>query len=152
MRFSIDIKEMGEIEFQKKLQRALVKVAYDMEAEAKKLCPVDMGRLRNSITTKITGNKIILGAGTKYAPYVEFGTAPHEIKPKTKKALAFEYTPAIGGRKERLKAGIPKSKAGKMIVKKVMHPGTEPQPFIRPALHKGAHIFLEKRLREEFGG
>ena len=49
--------------------------------------------------------------------HIEFGTNPHVIRPVTKKALAFE----IDGEK--------------IIVKKVNHPGTRPNPFFRHTLN-----------------
>ena len=49
--------------------------------------------------------------------HIEFGTNPHVIRPANKKALAFE----IGGEK--------------IIVRKVNHPGTRPNPFIRSTIN-----------------
>ena len=47
---------------------------------AKEICPVDTGRLRDSITAESDGEKAYVSANTDYAAYVEFGTsktAPH---------------------------------------------------------------------------
>ena len=77
--------------------------------------------------------KIVITVPTEYAEAVEFGTAPHIIVPKNKKALAFSMDKK------------------KVIVKKVKHPGTRPQPYMRPAMHKAVNIFIEKRIRQEFG-
>lgn len=44
------------------------------ESYAKKLCPVDTGRLRNSIThQQYDENTEVVGTNVEYAPYVELG-------------------------------------------------------------------------------
>ena len=59
------------------------------ETYAKQLCPVDTGRLRNSITHKQEGTDTeVIGTNVEYAPYVEFG---HHQEPG-------RYVPAIGKR------------------------------------------------------
>lgn len=57
-------------------QRALEKCGLVAEGYAKKLCPVDTGNLRNSIThTVIDGEKAAyIGTNSEYAVYVECGT------------------------------------------------------------------------------
>lgn len=61
-------------------RRALKKSAQIVEARAKDLCPVDSGKLRNSIKTKVTvgtrGEKAVISAGDSdawYAQLVEWG-------------------------------------------------------------------------------
>lgn len=83
--------------------------------ELRKAAPSDTGRLRSSIRVILTprGLRIIM---VDYGKYVEFGTPPHVIKPKSKKALKF------------------KGPKGDVIVRKVNHPGTRPNPFIRSTL------------------
>lgn len=44
---------------------------------AQDLCPVDTGRLRNSITYSVDGNDCYIGTNVEYAPYIEFGTGIH---------------------------------------------------------------------------
>ena len=53
------------------------KVAFDTEADAKTLAPVDTGNLRNSITTAVTGDGLTAAvvATASYAPFVELGTS-----------------------------------------------------------------------------
>lgn len=88
-------------------------IANDLRNELVTKVPVDTGRLKNSIKTKFEGDDIIVEMND-YALYVEYGTAPHIIRPKDKKSLRFK-------------------KDGKTIfAKEVNHPGTRPQPFIRP--------------------
>lgn len=52
-----------------------------LQRSAKINTPVDTGRLRASITPEVemAGDTVegIVGTNVKYAPYVEFGTAPH---------------------------------------------------------------------------
>jgi len=55
--------------------------------------PVRTRRLRQSITTRIETGKVTVGPTVSYAPYVEYGTKPHIIRPVHAKALAFE----VGG-------------------------------------------------------
>lgn len=89
---------------------------------AKILAPVDTGRLRASIRvhSRVTpGGGLRIGrriqAHVNYSAYVELGTKHHIIRPRMKKALWWEG------------ATHPMS-----IVR---HPGTRPQPFLRPALY-----------------
>lgn len=57
----------------------------------------------------------IVGASADHANDVEFGTGPHTIEAKDAQALHFQW------------------KGEEIFVKSVQHPGTEPQPFLRPA-------------------
>ena len=116
------------------VKAALVRTGIDVENEAKRRCPVDTGRLRSSIVHRIGGGgrltDITVGTNVSYAADVEYGTAPHVITPKNRKAL---YWPG---------AAHP--------VAKVNHPGTRPRPFMRPALEL-ATIFFSKNLRQIAG-
>lgn len=59
------------------VDRALEKCGLVAESYAKKLCPVDTGNLRNSITHTVadSGEKAAyVGTDSKYATYVECGT------------------------------------------------------------------------------
>lgn len=59
-----------------------------VESEAKKLCPVDTGRLRASITTEKIGKAAYaVGTNVEYAPYVEFGTRKMRAQPYLRPAL-----------------------------------------------------------------
>lgn len=68
-----------------------------MATEAKNRVPVDMGRLRSSITSnKVNKYNYELVAGVYYAPYIEFGTGKYaasyvkSIDPEWTK-LAFQF-------------------------------------------------------------
>ena len=87
--------------------------------------PVDTGNLKsNTDWRKLRRLARRIFNNTDYALAVEFGTPPHTIRPKTKKALAFTLTLSNGQVK-------------RVIVKSVQHPGTPPQPFFRTGLTAG---------------
>lgn len=51
-------------------------------------CPVDTGRLRNSINHKLVGdNKVEIGSDVEYAGYVELGTSRMRKRPYLRPAL-----------------------------------------------------------------
>lgn len=85
-------KEEVKEEMKRKLQMALNAVGMDAVSTSSSVCPVDTGRLKNSITwaTKThcnmmvgetavgnvgEDNKCYIGTNVEYAPYQEFGTA-----------------------------------------------------------------------------
>jgi HK97 gp10 family phage protein len=68
-------------ELAKKIARALEAVGATAEAYAKELCPVDTGRLRDSITYSVDDDAVYLGSDVEYAPYVEFGTYKQKPQP-----------------------------------------------------------------------
>lgn len=52
------------------------------ESYAKELCPVDTGRLRNSISHAQMDEKAeVIGSNVEYAPFVELGTRKMAAKP-----------------------------------------------------------------------
>lgn len=59
--------------------RGLEKCGLAAEGYAKKLCPVDTGNLRNSITHVVDEDEpaAIIGTNSEYAPYVELGTGKY---------------------------------------------------------------------------
>lgn len=127
---------------------AVVKAAYDMENNAIENVPVDTGKLRRSINVEVVptsdGYRINFNVGTNYSAFVEYGTPPHDILPKNKKALRFEV-----GKKQRLGAKLSPSKGNFVITRRVKHPGTRPQPFMVPALHTAINTYIPKRIKEE---
>lgn len=64
------LENLANLDISKALNRACLVV----ENEAKRLCPVDTGDLRNSITHEVHNDVGIVGTNKEYAPYVEFGT------------------------------------------------------------------------------
>jgi HK97 gp10 family phage protein len=112
--------------------RAVVKeISQAVERAAKKLCPVDTGRLRASIWTYMRQDELGSEVGTNvdYAPAVEFGTKPHIIKPKKKSFLSFKIK-------------------GKWVhARQVQHPGTKPSPFLFPAFEMYRQRYQDEMLQ-----
>lgn len=52
----------------------LRKAALDVEAEAKRLAPVDTGNLRGSIGVDLGAMSATIGPTASYGPYLEYGT------------------------------------------------------------------------------
>jgi hypothetical protein len=85
--------------------------------DAQHLVPKKTSRLRDSLRAEVHDKVLRVGSlDCNYATYVEMGTSPHVIVPRNKKAL---YWPG---------ADHP--------VARVNHPGTQPQPYLRPALYQ----------------
>ena len=62
--------------------RALEIIGGKAESYAKKLCPVDTGRLRNSIThQQYDEHTEVVGSNVSYAPFVELGTHKQKAQP-----------------------------------------------------------------------
>jgi len=81
--------------------------------------PVKSRRLYNSLQIRAEGQRVIIGPNlliAPYAPYVDQGTKPHEIKPKR-----------VGG------VLVFTVNGQKVFARKVHHPGTKAQPFVLPA-------------------
>ena len=71
------------------------KAAYDIEAHAKSIVPVDTGKLKNSITSEFPSQtKAIVAPHTDYATYVEYGTRKQRAKPYMRPA-AEKVAPAF---------------------------------------------------------
>ncbi|WP_354643863.1 HK97 gp10 family phage protein [Kitasatospora camelliae] len=96
------------------LARSLAHLMQDIAADARQYARVNTGRLKASIQWEVSGLTGRVSTDVSYWKYVEYGTAPHVIRPNTAKALFWEG------------ADHP--------VAKVNHPGTAPHPFLRPAL------------------
>lgn len=102
-------------------------IALRLENELKKASPVREGRLRNSIKVFYENGFLKIFAA-EYIFHVEFGTKPHDIRPKNKKALKFK----AGGKD--------------IIVKLVRHPGTKPNPFVRKTLFTQLPTIIQEEL------
>ena len=99
------------------------------------------GHLQQSIRvdlSNINEGKAEIVADASYAPFVEFGTKPHVIKPKRRQTLRWA------------------TEEGYIFAKLVRHPGSKPYPFFRKAIEEGleeakkefVQAFLEKLRRE----
>lgn len=63
--------------FEAAIMRGLEKCGLTAEGYAKRLCPVDNGTLRNSITHQVDDHDVLIGSNLEYAPYVELGTGKY---------------------------------------------------------------------------
>lgn len=86
MKFSLDLKMNDNIkeflqETSEKKELILNAIGLECESKAKQLCPVDTGRLRNSITYAISpaDNEVVIGTNVEYAPSVEFRDMQHKV-------------------------------------------------------------------------
>jgi hypothetical protein len=79
--------------------------------------PWRTGFLAMSITKTVEDNSATIKPTALYAPFVSLGTAPHEILPRTARALAFP-------------GGV---LGGSVFAARVMHPGTKPNLYIHLA-------------------
>lgn len=108
------------------LKATLGKCCALVERSAKQKAPKDTGALRNSITSKVEGEKGIVYTPLEYAPYVEFGTGLFAEK---------------GGRKDVPWVYVDDEGVGHRTS------GQHPQPYLRPALHENREAIL-RLLRE----
>lgn len=69
------------------IAKGLEEVGLTAEGYAKKLCPVDTGRLRNSITHTVDDDTAYIGTNVEYAAYVEMGTSHTRAQPYLKPAI-----------------------------------------------------------------
>lgn len=62
-----------------KVLLGLKSIGQEAEGYAKDDCPVDTGRLRNSIANEVVDseNAVYIGTNVEYAPYVEYGDYKH---------------------------------------------------------------------------
>jgi len=71
-----------------KLEQILDIAAMMVERDAKRLCPVDTGRLRASIDIQKPQSLVrSIGTSVEYAPYQEFGTSRIRPQPYLRPAL-----------------------------------------------------------------
>lgn len=78
------------------IEQALIAIGMTAETHAKEYCPVDTGRLRNSISheTDMTDQAAVIGSNVEYAAYVELGTSRQYAQPYLRPAVenhASEY-------------------------------------------------------------
>jgi HK97 gp10 family phage protein len=65
------------------VEREVVRSLVNIQRGAKERCPVDTGRLRNSIAVDLDEDRLSGGVGTdvEYAPFVEHGTSKMAAQP-----------------------------------------------------------------------
>lgn len=69
------------------ITKALEEIGLTAEGYAKKKCPVDTGRLRNSISHAAKEQTVYIGTNVEYAVYVEMGTVNTKPQPYLKPAV-----------------------------------------------------------------
>jgi HK97 gp10 family phage protein len=156
--FTFDITNISEVSA--KLQSLDKKVQQDVKDEinasalniqsgAKRLAPVNLGQLRNSIYLKEKtikdGYVFTIGSSASYAPYVEFGTGGKVSIPKGFEQLASGFKGKKAGtfkdmvqaltlwvRRKGIGGGKDKSVAYAIAIS-ILRKGMRPQPFLIPA-------------------
>lgn len=100
--------------------------------EQKLMAPRKTSNLSRSIHVgEVTPTSVQTYVSANYASAVEFGTKPHDIVPRLKKALRFAAN--AGG--ARLTGSV-RSGAAAVFAMRVRHPGTKAQPFMVPGAKK----------------
>lgn len=71
------------------VEQALIAIGLTAETYAKQECPVDTGRLRNSITHDVdmVEQAAYIGSNVEYAAYVELGTSKMRARPYLRPAV-----------------------------------------------------------------
>lgn len=68
------------------VEAALIAIGLTAESYAKAYCPVDTGRLRNSISNTHDDDSAYIGTNVEYASFVELGTSRQRAQPYLKPA------------------------------------------------------------------
>jgi len=77
------------------IEQALIAIGLTAETYAKDGCPVDTGRLRNSITHENDSRTVVIGTNVEYGKWVELGhhQQPGRYVPSLGKALVRDFVP-----------------------------------------------------------
>lgn len=70
-----------------KIPVVLEAIGLKAEGYAKRMAPVDTGRLRNSITHTVNEDVAVIGTNVEYAAYVEMGTSKTKAQPYLRPAV-----------------------------------------------------------------
>lgn len=114
---------------EKAIYRAVNRIGYGLEKEAKENAPVDSGVYRNNI--KFDGKDEVT-AHAEYSSAIEYGVKPRKIVAKSAKALTF----TVGG--------------NRVFTKFVNIPGRKPNPVMRNAA-KSMQKQVSTIFKEELG-
>jgi HK97 gp10 family phage protein len=156
--FTFDITNISEVlgklqSFDKKVQQDVKDEvnasALNIQSGAKRLAPVNLGQLRNSIYLKEQkvdkGFVFTVGSNASYAPYVEFGTGGKVSIPAGFEQLASGFQGKKAGtfkdmvqaltlwvRRKGIGGGNDKSIAYAIAIS-ILKKGMRPQPFLIPS-------------------
>ncbi|WP_407454400.1 hypothetical protein [Methanobrevibacter sp.] len=140
--FSVDIKfndsyykKLGldkKAGYEDALDVAVDHAIHDAENICRREAPINTGNLRRSIHRNRPGKcqRELRARGAPYWVYVQYGSAPHIIRPKHAKLLAW------------------KDKDGKHFAKEVHHPGNAANPFVTRTARKVKPKLTEYVLEE----
>ena len=120
---------MTQSQFNERMNLVCEGVANDLRNEIVDKVPVDTGALKGSIKVKQKGNGFEISA-LNYITHLEYGTPPHIIRAKNKKALFW--------------------KGAEHPVKQVNHPGTRPQFIIRNIVNTKLKGIITENLKRQF--
>lgn len=139
LHFNIKINQKAASEKLEKIGKYLVlKMQQELEAVVGKKT-----KFTENIKYRVEKNRVVIYTDNDVLVYIEEGTKPHIIRPKNKKALAFE-----AGNNYKTKSGKQVVAGDTVIVKEVKHPGTDPKPFFSPVFFKSKAV-IEKFLNEK---
>lgn len=115
------------------IDRGVESTSEEARDDAEVNAPRDTGELAESITllAKIRALERTIVVLADHGPHVEYGTSAHIIRPQEAQALRF------------------RSSTGETVfAAHVEHPGTTPQPYLRPALNANQRT-LEREIKRE---
>jgi HK97 gp10 family phage protein len=160
MAITIEIKNLDEAfkkfnnmsnTVKKNIKNEVAASALNIQSNAKKLAPINLGKLRQSIYINETSKgqnefMFTIGAAAKYAPYIEFGTGGKVSIPSGFSDEASKFKGKTGGKFSDLvkaltewvsKKGIASGKKSKSvayaIALSIIRRGIRPQPFLIPS-------------------
>ena len=117
--------------FETDWDRFMFMIGIDIENALAVKAPVDTGDLKGSVNHQVNGNVITISMAEQ-GLWTEFGTPPHIIRPVDAKALHFK----TGG--------------NEVFAKVVHHPGTRPNPWIRPVFKHQLPKLIQKNMSKVF--
>lgn len=150
--FQVEIKNLPELrrafrEYPKIagpiIQKALIGSQFIFQKHTRKNDPVPWrtGNLLQSFRFRASAYDARWYPTARYAPFVEFGTKPHEIRPIRARALAWR-SGGVGGRYVTSKNGRQYFKSGSggsmSFAMVVHHPGSKAKPFMKQIVEKSA--------------
>lgn len=153
-----DIKQFGA-EAERKIAAETEAIAMQIEMDAKRLAPVNFGKLQQSISRKkINPTNYKVTVNEFYGAYVEFGTGkqfkPHaewnDIASQFKGPTGRSFADGVESIEIWLRAKGGDPKDAKWVLLNILMNGVQAQPFLYPAFVKGRNDYktnLEKLLK-----